>query len=100
MRSVIRFGSQHLYGLDVTAQFVCYDDTWLAITRYEAFQKAFCGLGTTVFQDENVQYIAVRINGVPKPDFLAVDHNDDFIEMPFISTARSFAFDAIREMTA
>ena len=41
MRSVIRFGSQHLYGLDVTAQFVCYDDTWLAITRYEAFQKAF-----------------------------------------------------------
>ena len=40
-----------------------------------------------MFQDENVQYIAV-------------DQNDDFIEVPFVSTARSFALDAIREMTA
>ena len=48
-----------------------------------------------MFQDENVQYIAVDQN-----QYIAVDQNDDFIEVPFVSTARSFALDAIREMTA
>ena len=45
------------------------------------------GLGVTVFQDENVQYITVRINGTSKPEFLAVDQNYDFIEVPFVGTA-------------
>ena len=78
---------QNLNGLYVTEQFVCYDDTGLAITCYEAFWKAFCRLGATVFQDEKVRYIVV-------------DQNDDFVEVPFVSTAWSFAPDAIREMTS
>ena len=43
-----------------------------------------CCLGATVFQDENIQNISARVDSAPKPKFLAVNHDNHLIEVPFL----------------
>lgn len=100
VRSMIGIGCQRPYRPDVAAKFVRHDDTRMTKARDKALQKALCCFGASILQNQDIKYIAGGIDSAPKPELLAVDQNDDFIEVPFVSTARPFALDAIREMMA
>ena len=54
----------------------------------ELTQEPFGGALITAALDQNVENKAFLIDCAPKPMLLAVDRNDDFIEMPLVSIAR------------
>ena len=64
----------------------------------ELTQKPFGGALITAALDQNVENKAFLIDGAPKPMLPAVDRNDDFIEMPFVSVARGVSADLVGEV--
>ena len=58
----------------------------------------FGGALITAALNQNVENKAFLIDGAPKPKLLAVDRNDDFIEMPFVSVARCASADLVGEV--
>ena len=42
---------------------------------------------------ENVEYIAVRVDCPPEPELHAVDRDNDFIQAPLVVGGRPVAFD-------
>jgi hypothetical protein len=38
--------------------------------------------------DKDVEHEAIRVDGAPKPVFLASDRYDNFIEMPFVGSMK------------
>jgi len=61
----------------------------------ELTQEPFGGALITAALDQNVENKAFLIDRAPKPMLLAVDRNDDFIEMPFVSVARGVSADPV-----
>ncbi len=44
--------------------------------------------------------VPIRVDSPPEPELLAIDGNNDFIQVPFVKGARSIALDTIGEMMA
>ena len=64
----------------------------------ELTQEPFGGALITAALDQNVENKAFLIDCAPKPMLLAVDRNDDFIEMPLVSIARCASADLVGEV--
>ena len=75
MRSVISIGGQLLDRLCVATQLIGYDDTRLAVLRDEPCEKPACGFLVSPGLHQNIQNIAISINGSPKPVLLAVNRD-------------------------
>ena len=58
----------------------------------EPCQQAFRGLCIAADLDDFVEDITILIDGAPKLAFLAIDCDDDFIEMPDIPPAWRLSF--------
>lgn len=86
--------------LDVTAQPVGDHDSRRAMPVYRPLQEPAGGLRITLLLHENVEHVPIRVYCPPETELHAIDRNNDFIQVPFITGARPVAFDAIGEMAA
>lgn len=66
----------------------------------QPLQEPAGGLRITLLLHENVEHGPIRVDCPLEPELLAIDGNNGFIQMPFVTGARSVALDAISEMTA
>src|SRR6056297_1296703 len=85
---------------DIAAQFVRNDNTGLAKSGDQLFQKPPGRFGVSPWLHQNVKRIPAPIHGPPQPHLHAVDRHDDFIEVPLICCSGPVALDAICEMPA
>ena len=85
---------------DVTAQLVGDHDPRRAKPVDQPLQEPAGGLCITLLLHENVEHIPIRVDCPPKPELHAIDRNNDFIQVPFVTGARPVALDAIGEMAA
>jgi hypothetical protein len=78
-----------LFGCSVTRQCIGNDDPWDILTPFEELPKELLG-GILISSalDENIQHIAVLINRPPQVMELAIDFEEDFIKMPFVTGLR------------
>jgi hypothetical protein len=64
-------------------QFVCYDSGWIEALLLERLSHEFQrGLLVPARLHQNVEDLAFAINGAPKINALAINPDEDFIEMP------------------
>ena len=63
-------------------------------------RKRLAGLGVTLWLNENIKHVAVRVDRPPEPVFSAVDWDDDPIQVPFVDRGRSVAPDTIGKVAA
>ena len=84
----------------MTAQLVRDDDTGFTEPVDQPCQKTSCSIGASLWLNENIKDVAVRVDRPPKPVFSAVDWDDDLIQVPFVARDRSVAPDAIGKVTA
>lgn len=85
---------------DLTAQLVGDHDPRRAKPVDQPLQEPAGGLCITLLLHENVEHIPIRVDCPPKPELHAIDRNNDFIQVPFVTGARPVALDAIGEMAA
>jgi hypothetical protein len=71
-----------------------YPPRGTALLLQQTLQQAFGCLGIAPPLDDFVEDIAILINGLPEPVLLAGNGNHDLVEMPNITAARPFAFEA------
>ena len=57
----------------------------MALSLQELFHQTLCGLGITPALNQNIENEALLINGAPEPMLLSANHDDDLIEMPFVT---------------
>ena len=74
------------HGSGVASQFVGNDLQWFRTLATQEFSKeSLCGALITMRLDQNVDHVAVLIHGAPQIPLLAVDSNEDFIQMPVVA---------------
>lgn len=73
-----------LYGLDVAAKLVRYDDAWCPKLLDPSGEKPSRGLGVAPSLNQNIENITVSINRTPEPEFLSANGDDDLIHMPLV----------------
>jgi hypothetical protein len=74
------------HGSGVASQFVGNDLQWFGTLATQEFsKKSLCGALITMRLDQNVDHVAVLIHGAPQIPLLAVDSNEDFIQMPVVA---------------
>ena len=100
MCPVVRIWCQRSYRFDVATQLVRHHDAWLTKAIDQAPQEPLCSFRIAMLLHKNIESVTVCVNGAPQPLFLAVDWNDDFIKVPFISSIRSITLDAIGEVAS
>ena len=66
----------------------------------ELTQQAFCRSPVTAALNEGVEYEAILIDGTPKPVFLTLDGDHDFIKVPLVSQLRGASTQSGREFPA
>jgi hypothetical protein len=62
-----------------------HDVRRVPLTIHKLSCKAFGGLGIAAALHQNVENETVPIDGAPKPVFLAVNGDNDLIEVPFVT---------------
>ena len=61
-------------------------NNWFGTLATQEFSKeSLCGALITMRLDQNVDHVAVLIHGAPQIPLLAVDSNEDFIQMPVVA---------------
>lgn len=100
VRPVVNFRRNIPDRLEIAPQLVRYHDTGLAEPVDQPRQKSpFCfGVPARLYKD--IQRVAVRIYRPPEPNLHAIDRDDNFIQVPFVSSCKPVASDAISEMPA
>ena len=74
------------HGSGVASQFVGNDLQWFRTLATQEFSReSLCGALITMRLDQNVDHVAVLIHGPPQIPLLAVDSNEDFIQMPVVA---------------
>ena len=71
-------------GSELVSDHVCGRN---ALLSEQPRQQTLSGLCVAAGLDDFVENIAVLIDGAPQPTFLAIDRNDDLVQMPDIATA-------------
>src|SRR6476646_3595964 len=66
----------------------------------ELSEQAFGGLLVAPALDENIENEAVLVDGTPEPMLLPGEADDEFIEVPFVATARRSPTDPVGEFPA
>lgn len=83
---------------DVTAQLVGDHDPRRAMPVDQPLQEPAGGLRITLLLHENVEHVPIRVDCPPEPELHAIDRNNDFIQVPFVTGAGPVALDARGEM--
>jgi hypothetical protein len=74
------------YGSGVASQFVGNDPQWfVALASQQSSKEPLCGALITMRLDQDVDYVAVLIHGAPQILLLAVDPNEDLVQVPVVS---------------
>ena len=96
--AMIRARCQFTDGLDVTAQLVGDHDPWFAEQGDQSLEEPLCGLCVSACLHENIEHVAICVDRAPQPMFLAVDRDDNFIEVPLVVGSRTVPTDALSEV--
>jgi hypothetical protein len=83
------------YGSRVASQFVGNDSPWFGtLVPQESPKESVCGAPIAMRLDQDVDHVAVLIHSTPEVMLLAIDSNEDFIQIPVIaqSTLPSLQF--------
>ena len=74
------------HGSGVASQFVGNDPQWFGtLAAQESSKESLCGALITMRLDQNVDHVAVLIHGTPQILLLAVDSNEDLIQVPVVA---------------
>ena len=57
----------------------------MSLTAQQSSKESFCGALVTVRLNQDVDHVAVLIHGTPEILLLAVDSNEDFVQVPNIA---------------
>jgi len=99
--SMLEFQAQFTTCGSVGTKFVCDDDTWdTHLFANELTQKPLGGVAVASVLNQNIENEAVLIYGAPQPMLLAIDRDDDLVEMLLVAQARSAAADFVGEVPA
>ena len=84
---------QHLLVCELVAgELVGHDDPRHILPPLEQFaEELYGGLGVSAGLDEDVEHVALLVDGAPEIVLLAVDANVHLVEVPFIAGSRSAA---------
>jgi len=66
-----------------------------ALLSEQPRQQTLSGLCVAAGPDDFVENIAVLIDGAPQPTFLAIDRNDDLVQMPDVTAAGSLTLQSV-----
>jgi len=99
--SILEFQAQFTTCSSVGAKFVCDHDTWDAhLFANELTQKPLGGVAVASALNQSIENEALLVYGAPQPMLLAIDRDDDLVEMPLVAQARSSAADFVGEVPA
>lgn len=70
--------------VNITAQFVCYDDTRVTKTVKQSLKETPCSLRISLRLNKDIQNVSIGIDCPPQPEFSSSDRNHVLIEMPFV----------------
>jgi hypothetical protein len=99
--SMLEFQAQFTTRSSVGTKFVCDHDTWDShLFTNELTQKPLGGVAVASALNQSIENEAVLVYCAPQPMLLAIDRDDDLIEMPFVAQARSAATDFFGEVPA
>jgi hypothetical protein len=80
------------FGGSIALQFISDDHVWDVLESYaELPKKAFCRVCVPSALDEDIQHVAVLIDGSPQIMPLATDREKDLVQVPLIPTPRAAA---------
>jgi len=85
---------------EIAAQLVRDHDTGFTEPVDQPCQETPCSLGVSLWLNENIKHVAVRVDRPPEPVFSAVDRDDDLIQVPFVGRGRSVTHDTIGKVAA
>jgi len=72
----------------IASQFIGHDlPGFTAMTAQEPFEEAFCSSSVTPGLQKNINYFAILIHGSPQVMLLAVNFDEDFIDVEGIAIA-------------
>jgi hypothetical protein len=72
----------------VTSEFVGNDTKWFfSLAAQQSSKESFCGALITARLNQDVDHVAVLVHGTPEILLLAIDPNEDFVQVPNISEA-------------
>ena len=84
-------------GGGVGSQLVGYDALWMAsLLSQQPRQQAFRSFRVAAGLDDFVENVTLLIDGAPQPTPLAVDRDDDLVQVPDIAATWRFAPQATR----
>ena len=74
------------HGSGVASQFVGNDPQWFGtLAAQQSSKESLCGALITMRLDQDVDHVAVLIHGTPQILLLAVDSNEDLIQVPVVA---------------
>jgi hypothetical protein len=86
LHSVSHVAEDASYGTGVAPQFVGNDPQWFgALAAQESSKESLCGTLITMRLDQDVDHVAILIHGPPQILLLAVDSNEDLIQVPVVT---------------
>jgi hypothetical protein len=81
------------HGSGVASQFVGNDPQWFGtLATPEFLKESLCGALITLRLDQNVDHVAVLIHGAPQISLMAIDSNEDVIQVPVVTQPPSRRF--------
>ena len=79
-------GEDGSHGSGVASQFVGNDPQWFgALTAQQSSKESLCSALITMRLDQDVDHVTVLIYGTPQILLLAVDSNEDLIQVPVVA---------------
>ena len=81
----------------IAAELVRHNDARLAPAGHQPGNKPFGGARVASGLDQGIKNQAVAVYCTPKPVLYASDHNDHFIQMPFITGSFALCADPFRD---
>jgi hypothetical protein len=74
------------YGSRVASQFIGYDAQWFStLSAQESSKELFRGALIPMRLDQNVDHVAFLIHGSPEILLLAIDSNENLIQIPVVA---------------
>ena len=86
--------------LEIAAQLIGDDNARSAELSDQTLQESLRRLRVPARLDENVQNVAICVNGAPEPVFRASDRDHNLVEMPLVRSTWPIATNAVGEMRA
>jgi hypothetical protein len=79
------------HGSREASQFVGNDSPWFStLTPQGSSKESFCGALIAMRLDQDVDHVAVLIHGAPDVILLAIDSNEDFIQIPVMAQSTPY----------